>query len=162
MIMLASQGKLKNIFAGAAAAFFIQSLISVLLGEILVLLPQGIVHLAAGLLFLFFAYSFWKQSERSLDLKIDQPEVSAKAVFLIVFMAEFGDVSQLAIATAAATASSRVSVFIEAVVALWLIAGIALLLGRNLKHLGKPSAIQKAASLAFLIAGATLIFQSLP
>ena len=161
LMMLASQGKLKNIFAGAAAAFVIQSFISVLLGEILVLLPRLVVHLSAGILFIFFGYSFWIQSQRSLNIEIMPREISAKAVFLIVFMAEFGDVSQLAIATTAANSSSKLSVFMLAVLALWIITGIALMLGHNLKRLIKPSLIQKIAGLVFFVVGAGLLFQAL-
>jgi putative Ca2+/H+ antiporter (TMEM165/GDT1 family) len=159
--MLASRGKLKNIFAGAAAAFVIQSLISVLLGGVLVLLPQLIIQLTEGVLFIFFGYSFWKQSQTSLNLKDSERDISAKSVFFIVFMAEFGDVSQLAIATTAANSSSKLSVFVLGVLALWAITGVALFFGHNLKRLIKPSFIQKIAGLVFFIIGIVLFIQAL-
>ena len=160
-MMLASQGRLKTIFLGAALAFLIQSLISVLLGEILVLLPQTLVHVATGLLFLFFSFSFWKQSLKSADLSLTLPEISAKSVFVIVFMAEFGDVSQLAIATTALNSTSKFAVFVLSVIAMWLITGIALLVGHNLKHVMNPSLIQKIASVLFLAFGSFLLYQAL-
>jgi len=67
--LLASQGRLRDIFVGAAAAFFVQSFISVLLGEVLALFPQFILELAAGILFIYFAYSFWIQSKKVIELK---------------------------------------------------------------------------------------------
>lgn len=162
LVLFASQGRLKNIFIGAAAAFFIQSFISVLLGEILALFPQPVVELIAGILFVYFAYSFWKMSAKSIELLDSDRNISIKSVFLVVFMAEFGDVSQLAIAATAAKSSSKFSIFVLAVIALWIITGIALLVGHNLKQLFKPSLIQKAASVAFLIMGFVLLFQCMP
>jgi Ca2+/H+ antiporter, TMEM165/GDT1 family len=160
LVMLASQGRLKNIFAGAAAAFFIQSFISVLLGEVLALFPLFIVNLLAGALFIYFAYSFWSQSKETIELRDSDKNISIKSVFLIVFMAEFGDVSQLAIAATAAKSSSKFSIFALSLIALWTITGIALLVGYNLKRLIKPSLIQKTASIVFLVIGVYLLFQS--
>lgn len=159
LMMLASHGRLKSIFVGAAAAFLIQCMFSVLLGGLLVLLPQALVQLASALLFIFFAYSFWKQSEKSIDSKLVPREIGAKSVFLVIFMAEFGDVSQLAIATSAAKSSSKISVFILAVIALWIITGVALLVGHKLTQKIMPDLIQKIASLAFLSIGMFQFFQ---
>jgi putative Ca2+/H+ antiporter (TMEM165/GDT1 family) len=161
LIMLASQGKLKNIFAGAAAAFLTQSIISILLGQILALFPQAIVELVAGTSFIYFSYSFWRQSHKSLDIKLNNRDISAQAVFSIVFMAEFGDVSQLAIAASAAESRSKLSVFILAVTVFWIVTGIALWLGHNLTRLFKPSIIQKTGSLAFFVIGLVLLFRVL-
>ena len=76
LVLLASQGRLKDIFAGATAAFFLQCFISVILGEILALFPQYIVELLAGLLFIYFAYSFWQQSKKSIELGRSDKNIS--------------------------------------------------------------------------------------
>jgi Ca2+/H+ antiporter, TMEM165/GDT1 family len=158
LILLASQARLTSIFMGAAAAFFVQSLISILLGRVLALFPQFITYLAAGFLFLYFAYSFWRQSQKSQDRAIPHVAFNARSVFLLVFMAEFGDVSQLAIATAAARSPSKLVVFFAAVTSLWLITGGALFLGHHLGRALRPQLIQKVASVGFAGAGLFLAF----
>ena len=159
LILLATQGRLGNIFVGAAAAFFLQGLISVLLGGLLALFPQLIVQLLAGTLFIYYAYSFWIQSQKSIELQDIERNISVKSVFATIFLAEFGDVSQLAIAATAARSVSKISVFALAVIALWSITAFALLIGHNLKRLFRPSLIQKTASFAFLAIGLFLLFR---
>ena len=161
LMMLASNGHIKNIFIGAATAFFIQCFISVLLGNILIYLPPSILDLCTGFLFIYFSYSFWKQSNKSMDLINSSENLTFKSVFLIVFMAEFGDVSQLAIATIAAKSHSKLVVFVLAVVAMWIITGISIIIGHNLKKFSKPFLIQKIASIAFFILGLYLIFRGM-
>ena len=158
LIMLASKGHLKDIFWGAAAAFFIQCFISVLLGNVLMLLPQSVVELCAGIMFLYFSFSFWKESNHSLEIQSSTKKISIKSVFTIVFLAEFGDVSQLAIAATASKSPSKMAIFIIAVIAMWIITGLSLCLGHNLKRISKTGFIQKMAAIFFFLIGLFLIF----
>jgi putative Ca2+/H+ antiporter (TMEM165/GDT1 family) len=158
--MLGSQAKIKNVVLGSLAAFFVQSLISILLGQVLSLLPRSVTEIGSGALFLYFAYSFWKQSRLQVDTQASN-NLSFRAVFSLIFMAEVGDVSQLAIATTAARSSSKMTVFIAAVAALSFITAIALFAGRNLKLIMNPNLIQKIASIAFLGFGLFLILHSI-
>lgn len=157
LILLASQERLKKVFVGAAAAFLIQSLISVLLGEILGFLPKVTIELLAGFMFLYFGHSFWKQSKTTETFNGYKKSLSIRSVFIMVFMAEFADVSQLAIATTAARSSSKLVVFVSAVSSLWLLTAVALIFGHTLKRFIKPHLIQKVASIAFLGIGLFLL-----
>ena len=157
LVLLASQGRFKDIYLGAGLAFFLQSMISVLLGGVLSLFPHFVMELVAGVLFIYFGYSFWKQSKEPIAIRSTDKNVGIKSVFWIVFMAEFGDVSQLAIAATAANSSSRLAVFVLAVIALWSITGLALWVGYNLKRLMDVSLIQKMASVAFVLMGLVLL-----
>jgi putative Ca2+/H+ antiporter (TMEM165/GDT1 family) len=163
MLVMAARGRPWGIFWGAALAFAAQSLISVMLGTVLSLLPQGWVQLGAGLLFLGFAFLFWKESRRTLRLEVDPAGgktfwTVARSAFLLVFAAEWGDVSQVAIASFTSSHSSQaVVVFVSAVLALWVIAGMAVTAGFHLKKALRPAQIQKAASLVFTAIGIYLI-----
>ena len=161
LIMLASHGNPKSIFIGASAAFLIQSLLSVLLGQLLTHVPPFVVEVGAGVLFVCFGFQFWKQAHKSQDIKIAERKIGAKSVFLVIFMAEFGDVSQLAIAAIAAESASKLTVYILAVMALLAITVIALVLGQNLKRMINPNLIQKIASLAFFAMGIILLIRAL-
>jgi putative Ca2+/H+ antiporter (TMEM165/GDT1 family) len=149
LITLAVSGNPKKIFIGASLAFFIQCLISVLLGEALSFIPQSYFEIFAGLAFLYFSVHYWIESRKPLESKI-QPH-SIKSVFLAIFVAEFGDASQFAIATMAAQSASKIQVFLIAVAALWIISILAVLIGRSIKHQLKPSTFQKIAASFFLI-----------
>lgn len=153
LIVLAAGGHTRRIFIGAGLAFLIQCLISVVIGQFLVHVPQNDVEIVAGLLFIFFAGKFWLESKKAIDLTEAQHVHSIKTVFAVVFAAEFGDVSQLAIVTSASRASSKTMVFFIAVSALWIITAIALILGNKLRNFIKPNFLQRIASVIFLILG---------
>lgn len=160
LIALASKGPFRRLFFGAAAAFFVQSLFSILLGEVLGRLPQSAVEFIAGIAFLYFGYAFWRQSQRAEEFVSRENSVSAKEAFVLVGVAELGDVSQLAIATVAAKSASKVSVFIAAISALWVLCALALWIGKALKRVINPGLIQKLAGLAFVGIGLFFIVKA--
>jgi putative Ca2+/H+ antiporter (TMEM165/GDT1 family) len=153
LLMLAASGNAKRIFIGAALAFLVQSFISILIGQALHLMPHSYVEIGAGVLFLYFSRHFWIESKKSLEVTNLNQIHSVKSVFVLIFMAEFGDVSQLAIATSASTSSSKTLVFFTAVGALWLLTALAVFVGSHMGRLFKPVLLQKLASLAFLVLG---------
>ncbi len=157
LILLAASGNTKRIFIGAALAFLIQCLISVVMGQFLAQVPQAYVEIVAGLLFIYFSRKFWIESRRNLDVVRINQDHSIKSVFILIFAAEFGDVSQLAIVASASRASSKMTVFLLAVSAMWLITAVALMLGQKLKDYLKPELLQRAASLLFLALGLYLL-----
>jgi putative Ca2+/H+ antiporter (TMEM165/GDT1 family) len=153
LILLAANGSAARIFTGAALAFLLQSMISVLAGEALSYLPAAAVEIGAGILFLFFARKFWIEGEKPPEALNSRAAHSVRAVFALIFMGELGDVSQLAIAAAASRASSKGLVFLMAVAALWLITALALILGGRLGAVFRPKVLQRVASAAFLACG---------
>jgi Ca2+/H+ antiporter, TMEM165/GDT1 family len=159
LIVLSASGKASRIFWGAALAFLLQAILSVLAGDLLKFVPKSFVEIGAGLLFLYFAGKFWKEAHmpiQTIDLNNSQ---SIKSVFAIIFMAELGDVSQLAIAASVPQASSKLLVFVVAVAALWLITALALILGRRAGHFINPKRMQKIASFAFCCIGGYLLYR---
>jgi putative Ca2+/H+ antiporter (TMEM165/GDT1 family) len=158
MLLLAAKGFPKQVFIGSSLAFLIQSLISVSIGHYLAMLPQWIVHAFVGLLFLYFAYHFWRESQ-TIESETTPRKVTIKSVFVLVFMAEWGDVSQVAIATVSAQNQEHVGwIFIVALVALLLIVTLAVGLGIKFGNTFKPNHIQKAAAAAFALTGLYLLF----
>jgi putative Ca2+/H+ antiporter (TMEM165/GDT1 family) len=74
---------------------------------------------------------------------------TAWTAFVIIFLAEWGDLTQLATATLAAKYHSPFTLFAAATLALWASSGVAIAVGSQLKHLINPSTLKKVAAVAF-------------
>lgn len=130
------------VFTGVAAAFATHVLIALGLGSLLTLLPRHVVEAVVAGLFLLGALLIWREGredpERGDD--VDAYAVSGRAGFWkvatvgygVVFVAEWGDLTQILTANLAAKYDDPVSVGIGAVLALWSVALLAILGGRTL------------------------------
>ena len=102
-IALALRYPWQKIFVGIAAAFFVLNLAAVLVGKVLfLLLPIFWVTLVSGLLFLYFGYSTLRHACDSQDEENGPPPTAATAArtaFIMIFMAELGDKTQLVTAS---------------------------------------------------------------
>jgi Ca2+/H+ antiporter, TMEM165/GDT1 family len=119
-LLMATRHNPWGVFAGGAGAFVVQSLIAVTFGSMISLLPAKIVHIAAGLLFLVFAVLLWRENEEEEAEAAVEKEDSPKATslwkvigssFMVIFLAEWGDLTQLATATLAAQYRAPVTIF---------------------------------------------------
>ena len=154
------------VFVGAAAAFVIQSLVAVAFGSVLSLLPSSFVHISAGILFLIFAVLMWRR-----QVKDDAPQSqcsgkksvrfskSIVSSFLVIFAAEWGDLTQLATATLAAKYSSPITIFTSATLALWAVTALGVIVGCYAKKVIQPKLFQRVAGTAFALVGLTLLIQ---
>lgn len=150
----------KRIFVGIAAAFFVLNLAAVLVGRILFLvLPLFWVTLVSALLFLYFGYSTLRHA---CDSENDDgsPPTAADAVrtaFLMIFMAELGDKTQLVTASQAAVHATSLTgmstVFVASTLALWLVSLIGIFAGKQLVKVIPVCWIHRTAGLMFLVFG---------
>jgi putative Ca2+/H+ antiporter (TMEM165/GDT1 family) len=106
--------------AGAFAAFLVLNLLAVLVGDALGRwLPQAAVMLAAGLLFLYFAY---RSARDAREQEGDDPADGRSAFwasFSMVLLAELGDKTQLVMVALAASTQAPWTVFVGGTLALW-------------------------------------------
>jgi putative Ca2+/H+ antiporter (TMEM165/GDT1 family) len=79
----------------------------------------------------------------------------------MIFAAEWGDVSQVAIASFAANHPEPWTVLLSAFLALWSIALLAIGLGARMTRIVRPQKIQKAAAVFFAAAGLMIAFRTL-
>ncbi len=150
----------KRIFIGIAAAFTVLNLAAVLVGRVLfMVLPLFWVTLISALLFLYFGYSTLKNSCAEED-DDGPPPTAADAVrtaFLMIFMAELGDKTQLVTASQAAQHSGSLSgmgsVFVASTLALWSVSLIGIFAGKQLVKLIPVCWIHRAAGVMFLLFG---------
>ena len=154
------------VFLGAGAAFVIQSLVAVAFGSAISLLPSQLVHLSAGVLFLVFAFFMWRKQdsdEETLDCnpngKATRFSKSVASAFMTIFIAEWGDLTQLATATLAAKSQAPLTIFISSTLALWAVTAIGVLVGCQAKHLIQPKLLQRVAASAFAVVGSGLLIK---
>ncbi len=160
-LVLATRHRALPVLAGAAAALAIQSLVAVIAGSLLSLLPPRAVHIGSGALFLVSAIVMWRKHEEEPEAGEDGGQVGfAKAFtmsFMVVFVAEWGDLTQIATAGFAAHARQPVLVFCAATTALWAVAALAVIVGKHAGHLLNPKITQKVAAVLFALVGVALI-----
>jgi Ca2+/H+ antiporter, TMEM165/GDT1 family len=132
------------VWIGVGLAFLVQTLIAVALGKAASFLPETVVHVAAAVMFAAGAVILLREA-RSHDAaeKEEEEDFAAKAgeahgykviltSFLVLFAAEWGDLSQLLTLSLVAKYDDPVSVFIGAWGALLAVSGLAVIVGRVL------------------------------
>jgi putative Ca2+/H+ antiporter (TMEM165/GDT1 family) len=164
-LLLATRHRPLPIFLGTAAAFLIQSLVAVVAGSLFALLPREPVRIGAGILFLAMAAWLVQQNIKRQDVK-EREEVEREerrhrrpllTAFLLVFVAEWGDLTQLATAALQARYREPVIVFVAATLALWSVSAIAITIGNRLGAWIPQRPLQFAAAGVMTLAGVALI-----
>ena len=160
-LILSSRYRPSVVFAGAAAAFLAQVVIAVAAGGALSLLPHHIVEACAAAAFLVGAVLLWRHKEEG-DEEDDVGRDGLRSgvwpvfgtAFAVVFLAEFGDLTQLVTVSLAARFHDPISVGIGATLALWVAAGVAVTLGwRVLKLIPLQWLTRGAAVVMVVLAG---------
>ncbi|MCH0539016.1 TMEM165/GDT1 family protein [Streptomyces sp. MUM 203J] len=162
-LMLGTRYRASYVFAGVAAAFAVHVALAVAAGSVLTLLPHRLVQAVVGVLFL--AGAAMLLLKKGGDGDGDQPKDPSDqsfwkvsgAGFMLILVAEFGDLTQIMTANLAARYDSPLSVGLGAVLALWAVAGIGILGGRTLMRYVPLRLITKvAAGLMLALAGFSL------
>jgi putative Ca2+/H+ antiporter (TMEM165/GDT1 family) len=142
------------VFSGVAAAFAVHVAIAVAAGSAVGLLPHRPVELIVGTLFLLGAVLLWREvgspSEEEESLGDDGRAGGflrvAGMAFGVIFLAEFGDLTQILCANLAARYHRPFSVGLGAVLGLWAVGLLAILGGKSLLRLLPITAIARAAA----------------
>ena len=133
------------VWIGVGLAFLVQTGVAVGLGKAASFLPEQLIHTVAALMFLIGAVILFREARSADDDEADQEEeYAAKAdpaahgfrvvatSFLVLFAAEWGDLSQLLTISLVAKYDDPVSVFLGAWGALLAVSGLAVIVGRLL------------------------------
>jgi putative Ca2+/H+ antiporter (TMEM165/GDT1 family) len=161
-LVLATRYRAAAVFFGACLALTVQSLIAVSAGQLFSLLPEKPVHIVSGLLFLVSAVFMWRRDddadEEGAETKVG-PGFGAQLwnTFVVVFIAEWGDLTQIGTAALAARYKAPIAVFTGATLALWCVVGLAVFVGSRLSKVLKPEVMKKVAAVLFVIVGVVLI-----
>lgn len=164
-LLLATRHRPLPVLLGAAAAFVIQSAVAVAAGSLLSLLPREPIRVGAGLLFLVMAALLVRRNFRKEESEekraVEQEERRHRrpfvTAFTVVFVAEWGDLTQLATAALQARYQQPVVVFTAATLALWGVSAIAVTLGNRLGAWIPERPLQLAAAGVMVLVAVALI-----
>ena len=160
-LVLASRHKPAPVWMGASLALTVQSLVAVAAGSLFALLPARAVHIGSGIVFLVSAVFMWRRHEET-DVAKDRDGAlgfwkTLATTFGIVFIAEWGDLTQIGTAALAARYRAPVTVFAGATAALWTVAGIAVFVGHRAGKLLDPNRSKRIAAVLFALVGIALL-----
>ncbi|MER5209202.1 TMEM165/GDT1 family protein [Streptomyces sp. NPDC002838] len=163
-LVLGTRYRASYVFAGVAAAFALHVALAVAAGSVLTLLPQQIVHALTGVLFLGGAAMLLMKKDEDEE-EVRRPENQsfwkvAGAGFMLILVAEFGDLTQIMTANLAARYDDPLSVGLGAVLALWAVAGLGIVGGKALMKKVPLRLITKVAALLMLGLGVWSLWEA--
>ncbi len=171
-LVLSTRYRPLAVWVGVGLAFFVQTLIAVLAGHLTSYLPDVLVRSVALLVFLVGAAVLFrsapgadeeeKQTEEEFAGKAVEERTGLRAVvasFLVLFAAEWGDLSQLLTVSMIAKYGHPVSVFIGAWAALLTVSGLAVLAGRVLLRYIKLSTVHYVGAAVCLVLAAITAYE---
>ncbi len=136
-LVMATRGRPFSVWLGAAGAFLVHVVIAVSIGVgLFKILPHRVIDLVVAALFAasaavaFIAARTAEEHEEELIVEHAAGRVFVTA-FVVIFLAEWGDLTQVLTANLAVRYHSAFSVGIGAVLGLWAVSGIAVIGGRG-------------------------------
>jgi putative Ca2+/H+ antiporter (TMEM165/GDT1 family) len=160
-LFLATRHKPLPVLLGASSALTVQSVVAVAFGHVLSLLPARPVHMAAGLLFVGCAVAMWRRptdGEDPADRGSPRTFFSVLATsFTVVFVAEWGDLTQIGTVALAARYHAPLVVFTAATLALWSVVAIVVFVGSWAGRALRPEVTKRVAAVVFAFVGAALL-----
>lgn len=162
-LVLATKYRPILVWIGVGLAFLVQTAVAVALGHAVSFLPEDLVHAAAALMFLAGAIILIREGrshQASEGEEIETKNVhglqAVVASFLVLFAAEWGDLSQLLTISLVAKYEDPVSVFVGALGALLVVSGLAVVAGRQLQRFVKLHVLHYiGAGVCLVLAGVT-------
>lgn len=161
-LVLATRYRSGAVWTGVATAFAVHMAIAVTAGQLLALLPHRVVDGVVAGLFVASAVYLWVISFRPAHLEgADAARQGghppsfvrvAATSFTVIFLAEWGDITQLTAANLAARYSPLL-VFTGATLALWAVAAIAVSVGAKSVNLIPVAWINRVTGLILLALG---------
>jgi putative Ca2+/H+ antiporter (TMEM165/GDT1 family) len=157
-LVLGTRGHRLSVWLGAASAFLVHVVIAVTAGGLLSLAPHWVVAAIAAALFALGAVYVLREDEE------DEAAEAAEAVsavdrmakrrtyataFLVIFLAEWGDLTQILTANLAARYADPVVVGAAAVAGLWSVSALAVAASRLLARL--PMTIVRRTSAVVML-----------
>jgi putative Ca2+/H+ antiporter (TMEM165/GDT1 family) len=135
-LVMAARGRPFAVWVGAASAFFIHVAIAVTIGvAVFNVLPRRVLDLVVAAMFGVSAYLAFQAARPTPRVEpIEAPDTGrvAATAFGVIFLAEWGDLTQVLTANLSARYHAPLSVAVGATLALWAVAGLAVIGGHGL------------------------------
>jgi putative Ca2+/H+ antiporter (TMEM165/GDT1 family) len=154
-LLLATRGRPLHVWIGAAGAFLVHVVIATTIGvAIFHLLPARAVDGIVAAVFLAGALYAWREGSRGEEELIGREVASHRVVttaFLVIFIAEWGDLTQVLTVNLAAHYHDPVPVAIGALLATWSVAAIAVTGGRGLLRFVQVTTVRRLTAVVLLV-----------
>jgi Ca2+/H+ antiporter, TMEM165/GDT1 family len=153
-LVMATRGKPRQVWLGAAGAFVVHAVIATTIGVgLFAVLSHRAVDAVVTAMFLFGAAYAWREGNKDEEGLV-QAEARAHGVvttaFVVIFLAEWGDLTQILTANLAAHYHSPVSVGVGAILALWAVAAIAVVSGQSLLRFVDIATVRKVTAVVLV------------
>lgn len=164
-LMLGARHGARPVIIGAWLAMIAQTIIAVLAGGVLNLLPAEPIRIASGAAFLLFAiYVLVRKEEGDLS-KEEKKEIRRGrpvwlASFIVLFGTEWGDLSQLATAGIVAHQGHPLSVGIGAALGLCTVVTLAAVLGSRMNKFIPTKQLKIVSAILFALMGIAMLYSA--
>jgi putative Ca2+/H+ antiporter (TMEM165/GDT1 family) len=157
-LVMATKGRPLQVWLGAAGAFVVHVAIATTVGVALfAVLPHRAVDAVVAGMFVVGAVYAWREGTRT-EQERAQREVSKHGAvltaFVVIFLAEWGDLTQIVTANLAAKYHSPLSVGVGSLLALWSVAAIAVVGGQTVLRFVNVSTVRKVTAVVLLVLAA--------
>jgi putative Ca2+/H+ antiporter (TMEM165/GDT1 family) len=155
------------VWLGAAMAFLVHVIVAVVAGGLLGRLPDRPVKLVVSVLFAAGAVVLWRQrssgtAHEELHLHAEHSPVKIAGIaFTTLLVAEIGDLTQLTIASLAASTGQPIPVFFGGLLALWSVAALAAVSGTALLKRVPVRTVRTGAAVVFAILSIVTLIEAL-
>lgn len=165
-LMLGARHGARPVIIGAWLAMIAQTIIAVLAGGVLNLLPAEPIRIASGAAFLLFAiYVLVRKEEGDLSKEEKQEIRRGRPVwlasFIVLFGTEWGDLSQLATAGIVAHQGHPLSVGIGAALGLCTVVTLAAVLGSRMNKFIPTKQLKIVSAILFALMGIAMLYSAL-
>jgi putative Ca2+/H+ antiporter (TMEM165/GDT1 family) len=137
-LVLSTRGRPFVVWLGAAAAFTVHVVIAVTIGVALFhLLPHRALEATVAAIFFIGGLLALREARKARDeeelveREVDSHRRVLFTAFTVIFIAEWGDLTQILTANLAAHYHDPLSVAVGALLALWAVAGLAVVAGKG-------------------------------
>jgi putative Ca2+/H+ antiporter (TMEM165/GDT1 family) len=168
-LVLGTRFPARWVWLGVSSAFLVHVTIAVAAGQLLTLAPRSLVEVVVAVLFAFGAYLMLRPEPVEDDPEDDLPEPPAPRFwpvfatsFGVVFLGEWGDITQLATANLAARYDDPLSVGVGAALGLMSAAALAVTAGARVLRYVPLTLVRRIAGLllaAFAVAAVVSVLR---
>jgi putative Ca2+/H+ antiporter (TMEM165/GDT1 family) len=167
-LVMSTRGKPFAVWVGAAGAFVVHVVIATTIGVALFhLVPHRVLDGIVALLFLAGAVLAIREATKAQQEEdlVEKEAASGRRVvataFIVIFLAEWGDLTQILTANLAAHYHSPVSVGVGALLALWAVAGLAVIGGQSVLRIVNIRTLRIVTAVALVALAAWSGWQAL-
>ncbi|MDO6592947.1 TMEM165/GDT1 family protein [Neptuniibacter sp. 1_MG-2023] len=156
---LSARYRAAPVLIGSVLAFSVLNALAAIFGAALsIYVPQTLIFFVVGVLFFVFAIQSFKNDEEESEESIKIGKHLISSVFILIFLAELGDKTQLAIAGLAAVEQAWI-VWVAGTVALMLTTLLGVWFGRVLLKRLPIALIHRGAGVLFMLFAGIAFFQ---